>query len=214
MDLVTFDLDETLITAKKCHWKAFNDAFEENGLKKITYSKLIPLLNGQHAHRVVKILFPKLTYKKIHKLVNLHHKYIGTRYGKYAKKIRGVVQAIKKIKKKHKIGIVTNCSHQEVNGLLKGAKIDKRIFNIIIAKDDVRKSKPAPNELFKAEKLCKCNILFHVGDSPYDVIAGRRSKTKVIAVLTGVNSRKLLKKEKPYKIVKSIKDVPKVILSE
>ena len=31
MDIITFDLDETLIHAKRCHWHAFNDAFEKFG---------------------------------------------------------------------------------------------------------------------------------------------------------------------------------------
>ena len=36
---------------------------------------------------------------------------------------------------------------------------------------------------------------YDIVDSPYDIIAGRRAKTKVIGVLTGVSSRKILKKE-------------------
>ncbi len=212
MDLITFDLDETLVSAKKCHWLAFNEAFEKFGLEKISYRKLIPFLNGRHAHEIVKILFPKLSKSKIDKIVNEHHRLIGVKYGKYAKQIKGAVSAIKKIKKKYKVGIVTNCTHKEINGLLKGAKIDKKLFNVIVGKDDVRKSKPAPNELFKAEKLTKSNIKFHIGDSPYDIVAGKRAKAKVIAVLSGVNSRKVLSKQKPYKIVKSIRDVVKVIL--
>ena len=212
MDLVTFDLDETLVSAKRSHWYAFNDAFKKFKLPKITYKRLIPFLNGRHAHQIVKILFPKLSETKIDKVVKEHHKLIGTKYGKYAKQIKGAVPAIKKIKKKYKTGIVTNCTHKEINGLLKGANISKKLFNIIVGKDDVRKSKPAPNELFKAEKLTKTNLVYHVGDSPYDIIAGKKAKTKVIAVLTGVNSRKILSKQKPYKIVKSVKEVPKVIL--
>ena len=212
MDLVTFDLDETLVNAKKCHWLAFNEAFEKFGLKKISYKKLRPLLNGRHAHDIVKILYPKLSKSKINETVKEHHKLIGLKYGKYAKQIKGAVSTIKKIKKKYKVGIVTNCTHKEINGLLKGAKINKKLFNVIIGKDDVKKSKPAPNELFKAEKLAKADLKYHIGDSPLDITAGKKVGAKVIAVLTGVNSRKILSKKKPYKILKSIKDVPKVIL--
>ena len=214
MDLVTFDLDETLINAKKCHWLAYNEAFKKFGLKKLNYKKLIPYLNGMHAHGAVKLIYPKLSKKKIDDIVKEHHKLIGIKYGKYAKPIKGVISVIKKIKKIYKVGIVTNCTHKELNGLLKGAKIDKKLFNVIVGKDDVKKSKPFPDGFLKAKKLCKCNIKYHIGDSPYDIIAGKKAKIKVIGVLTGVNSRKVLSKEKPYKIVKSIKDVTKVILNE
>ncbi len=145
-------------------------------------------------------------------IVKEHHILIALKYGKCARKIKGVIPALNKIKKKFKIGLLTNCSHKEINGLLKGAKINKKIFNIIIGKDDVKKSKPYPNELFKAEKVMHANIKYHVGDSPYDIIAAKRAGVKAIAVLTGVNSRKVLNREKPYKIINSIADLPKVIL--
>ena len=212
MDLITFDLDETLISAKRCHFLAFNDAFKKFGLKKISYKKLKPLLNGRHAHEIVKILYPKLSKLEVDKIAKEHHKLIATKYGRYAKKIKGAILSLKKIKKKYKIGIATNCTHKEINGLLKGAKINKNLFDIIVGKDDVKKSKPAPDEFIIAGRKTKTKIKYHVGDSPYDIIAGKKAGIKVIAVLTGVNSRKVLSKQKPYKIVKSIRNVPEVIL--
>jgi len=214
MDMITFDLDETLVKAKKCHWYAFNDAFERYNLPRITYRKLIPYLNGRHAHQIVSELFPKLSKKQIDNVVKVHHSLIGSKYGKYAKKVPGVISALKKVKKQYTLGMISNCTHKEINGLLKGAKIDKKLFDIIIGKDDVNKSKPYPNEMFKAERLMHKNIKFHIGDSPFDIIAARRSKTKAIAVLTGVSSRKRLAKEKPFMIVRSVADVPKIVLKK
>lgn len=212
MDLITFDLDETLVHAKKCHWYAFNDAFKKFGLKKVKYKKILPLLNGRHAHQVAKELYPKLSEDKIDLIVKEHHILIALKYGKYARKIKGVIPTIKKLKKKYKIGLVSNCSHKEINGLLNGAKMSKKLFDVIVGKDDVKRSKPYPNELFKAEKLMHTNVKYHIGDSPYDIIAARRAGIKAIAVLTGVNSRKVLNREKPYKIINSVADLPKVIL--
>ena len=211
MDIITFDLDETLVKAKKCHWHAFNEAFEKFGLKRIAYKRLIPLLNGRHAHQVARELYPGISEKKINDVVNEHHKLIAMKYGRCARKIEGVIPALKRVKKKFKIGLMSNCTHKEINGLLKGAKINKKLFDVIIGKDDVKKSKPAPDEIFKAERLMHKDIKYHVGDSPYDVIAARKSNTKAIAVLTGVSSRKVLEKEKPYKIINSVKELPKVL---
>ena len=209
--MITFDLDETLIHAKRCHWKAFNEAFKKFGLPQIKYKELIPFLNGRHARQVVRDLFPNLSEREVDKITEEHHKLIGTKYGKYARKIKGVVPILKKLKKIYKIGIISNCTHKEINSLMKGAGLKKDLFDIIIGKDDVRRSKPAPDELFKAEKLMRSDIKFHVGDSPFDVIAARRSNTKAIAVLTGVNSRRILKKEKPFAIIKDINELPKVL---
>ena len=209
--LICFDLDETLVSAKRCHWYGFNDAFKKYGLKQVRYKDFWPLLNGRRAHQVAKMLYPKLSDSKIDKIIKEHHKLIGTKYGKYSKQIGNVNQILKKIKKRFEIALVSNCSHKEINGLLRGAKIDRRLFDVIIGKDDVKKSKPAPDEIFMAEKLTHLNADFHVGDSPYDIIAGKKAKTKVISVLTGVTPKRKLQKLKPYKIIDSIKDLPKHI---
>lgn len=211
MDLITFDLDETLIHAKKCHWMAFNEAFKKFGFPRVTYHRIRPLFTGLHARQVVRKLLPNITTETLNKITKEHHRLIGIKYGKYARRIKGVIPALKKIKKKFKIGLLTNCSHKEINGLLKGAKINKRLFNIIIGKDDVKRTKPYPNELFKAEKLIHSKIRFHVGDSPYDIIAARRANVKAIGVLTGVNTKRVLRKEKPYKIINSVADLPKLL---
>lgn len=214
MELITFDLDETLVHAKKCHWRAFNEAFKKYNLPCVRYNKILPLLNGRHAHQVAKELCPRLSEEKIDKIVKEHHRLIAGKYGKCARRIKGVIPALKKIKKRFKIGIISNCSHKEIDGLLKGAKLSKRLFDIIVGKDDVKKSKPYPNELFKAEKIMHEKIKYHVGDSPYDIIAARKAGIKAIGVLTGVNSRKTLEKEKPYKIVKSIINIEKILFKK
>lgn len=211
MDLITFDLDQTLINANKCHWKAFNHAFEKHNLKTFHYNEFRKYLNGMHAHEIIKILFPKLNKKQIKKIAKEHSRFTK-KYDAYSKKISGVIGALKKIKKKYLIGIVTNCHSIEIKHLMDGAGLDRKLFSVIVGSDDVKYSKPYPDELFKAEKLTHHNIAYHVGDSPYDIIAAKKAKAKSIAVLTGVHSRKVLLKEKPFKILKSIRDVPVVVL--
>ena len=61
----------------------------------------------------------------------------------------------------------------------------KEIFDMIIGTDDVVNPKPAPDMLLLAcERLgCKPNKAVYVGDTPVDMIAGRRAGlTAVIAV--------------------------------
>ena len=50
-----------------------------------------------------------------------------------------------------------------------------------------------------------------IGDSIFDIQAGKAAKFKTVAVLTGNDSKAKLKKEKPNYILKSIKDLPKII---
>lgn len=212
MDLITFDLDQTLIKANKCHWGAFNEAFANFGIKKVSFKKINKFLDGRHASEVIKSLFPRMGLKEIHLIRNEHHKLIANKYGKCAKQITGVVDTLKKLKTKYNLGVITNCTHQEINSLLNGAKISKKLFNIIVGKDDVKHSKPYPDEIFKAEKLTHHKVKYHIGDSIYDIIAAKRANVKAISVLTGVNTRKQLEKEKPFMILKSVNGLPKVLL--
>ncbi|MCX6711601.1 MAG: HAD family hydrolase, partial [Candidatus Woesearchaeota archaeon] len=118
---------------------------------------------------------------------------------------------LKILKKEYKIALVTNCTHKELEPLLKNTKIDKKIFDVIIGHDDVKKTKPYPDEIFKAEKLLHLKADYHVGDSIYDIIAAKRARVKCISVLTGVSSKNRLKKYKPNYIIKNVSYLPKLL---
>jgi phosphoglycolate phosphatase-like HAD superfamily hydrolase len=50
-----------------------------------------------------------------------------------------------------------------------------------------------------------------VGDTIYDIMAGKRAGVKVISVLTGTQSRSLLKAYKPDVILRSAADVARYL---
>ncbi|MBS3150179.1 HAD hydrolase-like protein, partial [Candidatus Woesearchaeota archaeon] len=74
-----------------------------------------------------------------------------------------------------------------------------------------KRSKPYPDEILKAEKLLKVRAEYMIGDSIYDVIAAHKAKVKAIAVLTGLYSKEQLEKEKPFKIIKNLRGLLRVI---
>jgi len=57
----------------------------------------------------------------------------------------------------------------------------------------------------------KVNPEYMVGDSTYDIIAAHKAKVKGIAVLTGHYSKEELEGEKPFKIIKKLKGLLKII---
>lgn len=89
----------------------------------------------------------------------------------------------------------------------------KKYFDIIIAREDVKNYKPAPDVILKAIKLLKVkpNECVIVGDSPLDIKAGKKAKVKTIAVSTGLCSRKRLQKEKPTLLIKDISELIEII---
>ncbi|MCX8176053.1 MAG: HAD-IA family hydrolase, partial [Candidatus Bathyarchaeota archaeon] len=89
----------------------------------------------------------------------------------------------------------------------------KRYFDVIIAREDVKNFKPAPDAFLQATTLLKvkpyeCVI---VGDSPLDIKAGKKAKIKTIAVSTGLCSKERLQKEKPVLVVDDVSELLEII---
>ena len=147
----------------------------------------------------------------IKKVMKDHDNLVVKETKKYAKPFFGVKRILQKIRKNYKLALVSNCKHKEMLAILKAVKIDKKLFSVIIGNDEVKHGKPYPDEILKAEKLTHLNAEYIVGDSIYDIIAGKKSKTKIIAVTTGNHSKKELKKYKPDYIISSLRKLPEVL---
>jgi len=210
MSLICFDLDNTLVDSDKLHVFAFKKAFKNYNLPKVK-DVVIKNLLGITAKILVKKLFPKLSDKKIRDIVEEHNKYVEKYAKRLIKPFPGVKSLLKKLKKNYELGIISNCSHKEILSILKAAKIDVKLFDVLVGDDDVAHGKPWPDEILKAEKLTHHNADYMIGDSPYDVIAGKKAKAKTVAVLTGDFSRKRLKEEHPDYIIKTLKELPEVL---
>lgn len=207
--LICFDMDNTIIDATKTHLMAYKKAFESYGLK-LNENKISSLF-GMEGHYLIKKLYPSLRKEEINSIMNKHHQII---IKARQKPIKGAVKALKKLKKEYELAIVSNCRNDEIPKILRNAKINPRIFDVKIGNDKVSHPKPSADEILKAEKLLHLKADYIVGDSIYDVIAGKRAKVKTIAVLTGNTPISVLKKMKPTKILKSISDLPRFLLSK
>lgn len=208
--LLSFDLDQTLIETKQAHYLAWKISFEKNHIKAPERKKIVSLLDGRHALAVARALFPNFSERKLKKLRHDHHDAIK-KTAKYTKQIDHAGLVLKKLGRKYKIALITNCSHIEINAMLKATKLSKNLFDVIVGHGDVRKTKPFPDEIFKAEKMLKLNAEYHIGDSVYDLIAANRAKVKGIAVLSGITSKQKLLKYNPCFIVRDISHIPKIL---
>lgn len=206
--ILALDLDNTLIDADKAHTIAYNWALIKMNRKRRKNSFIHSLL-GKPKEEVAKAILNSRDKKLIKKLNWYHDKYLVNETYKSAKRFPYVIRTLKKLKKRYKLALLSNCKHRNIIMLLKGAKIDKRLFDDIVGSDDVRHSKPWPDEILKIKK--KGEIEFMIGDSIYDIVAAKKAKVKSIAVLSGHYTRKRLKEKNPDFIIKSINDTFKII---
>ncbi len=205
--LITFDLDNTLLNSDKAHVKAYQYALKK--LKQpMLKEKEIYIHFGKPKDEVAKAIAPNADPKK---LTRQHDKFLWKKSHKLSKVIPNVKSTLKYLKKKYKIAVISNCKHKSIIKLLKGAGLKKDYFDYIIGDDDVKHPKPCPDEIFLIEKLSKQDVLCHIGDSIYDIKAAKKAKTKAIAILSGHYTIKQLQNEKPFKIIRFIKELKEVL---
>ena len=210
MGLICLDMDNTVIHSDRSHATAYNYALTSLGRKKQN-SKFICSLFGGPKMMVAEKLMLDASKKEIQNFLNIHDKFLTEKTARYARLIRGARAALKELKREHEIALLSNAKHKNINALLKATRLSSAYFDIIIGYDDVKHSKPQPDEIFKAEKLLHHKAGLMVGDSIYDILAGKKARVKTIGVLTGNYSRNALLKYKPFKIIPSIKFLPETI---
>ncbi len=213
MDLILLDMDHTVLDADKAHIDSFNRAFVEYGLSKADPERIKPLF-GLIGYKIIKKLFPKLTIQQCKDVNDLKYKHLMNFSKKYMKPLPGVIRALKKLKKYYHLGLITNCRAKEIPVLLKSAKVNLKLFDVLVGHDSVKHPKPAPDEVFKAEAAIHHEASYLVGDSIYDMIAGKRAKVKTIGVLTGHTSKEKLKRYGANRIIRSVADLPKLLLEK
>ena len=210
MDLICVDMYNTLIASNKPHILAYNKAFKKNKLKKIPAKKIKEYF-GLTGIEIVRNLFPNLNKNQIIKIVNDHDYFLLNETKKDLRPFKGVKRTLNILKKKYKLVLISNCKHKEVVAVLKQTKFNKNLFYGLIACDDVKRPKPYPDEIFKAEKLVHQKVNFLIGDSIYDIRAGKKARVKTIAVLTGNHTKAQLRKENPDYIFKNFNEVLKIL---
>ena len=209
-ELICFDLDNTLLKSERAHVNAYNHALEKYGFKKREFEDMVKLFGKPHKE-VIKILIKKDDQKIIARVYNEKKKFLIKHASRYVKPIPGVNSVLKTLKKTYDLAVLSNSSHDTVLALMKAARLDRRYFKIIVGHDDVHNSKPRPDEIIKAEHLAHHKAKCMVGDSIYDVMAGKSAGVMTIAVLTGRYTKEELKKCKPDYIISHLRELLSIV---
>lgn len=209
MDLICVDMDNTLIDSDRVHILGYLSAFKKNNLRKVSVKKIKSLF-GLVSYEIVKGLYPKLSDEQIQEVLEDNYNYF-IKNKDHLKTFNCVKETLKLLSKKYDLVLISNCSREEILISLKRTKINLKLFKLLIGRDNVKRPKPWPDEILFAERKLKGKVNYVIGDSIYDIIAGKRAKSKTIGVLTGNHSRADLKKVRADFIIKEFKDVLKIL---
>ena len=203
-------MDNTLIDSDKANFIAYNNALKQLGFKIKPYS-FFKKQFSKPKFEVAKAASGVNNKKILEKIIKAHKDYLHKHSIKYNELYYGVKEILRKLKKYYKIAIVSNCDHRTIVYSLKEVNLDKKYYDVLVGADDVKNSKPSPDMIIKAGRLLKIKPSYMIGDSIYDIIAGKRAGVKTIAVTSGNYNAKALLKYKPDYLVDDLKDVEKVL---
>jgi phosphoglycolate phosphatase len=207
--LIIFDLDGTLVDAYLAIIKSFNYT-----MQRLNY----PIQNASVIRRAVglgdeNLLRPFIKTKDLNKAISLyrrHHKRALLTGSRLFPRVNKVLCYMKN--KGYKLAIASNRPTKFSWILIKHLRLES-YFDYVLCADRLRHIKPHPEILNKIMQKFSARPwqTIYIGDMTIDAQAGRRAKVKTIIVTTGSSTNYQIKKERPYRIIREIKELWKIL---
>lgn len=207
--LIIFDLDGTLVDAYPAITGSFNYAMRSLGY---------PARSPGVIRRAVglgdeELLRPFVKQEDLAKALRLYRSHHQTALLEGSRLFPGVKGLLNYSRGKgYLLAVASNRPTKFSRILIRHLKIDK-YFDYVLCADKLRQGKPHPEILNKIRRhfSLKIDQALYVGDMVIDALAGRRAGINTVLVTTGSSSRSQIKKEEPYRIIRGIKGLLKML---
>lgn len=196
--LLIFDLDGTLADTSKDITDAVNYAVKPFGVESLSVSEIKAMV-GSGITKLIESLIPPRSLRGDNKeaakeeAVKRFLEYYSTHLLDYTKPYPQVKETLSKIEA-YKKAVISNKREVLSKKVLKGLGLLK-FFDIVLGSDSVSERKPSPVPIFELLKrfgVSKDEAVI-IGDSNYDIEAGKAAGIKTIAVTYGYRDREVLK---------------------
>jgi phosphoglycolate phosphatase len=207
--LIIFDLDGTLVDAYPAIIKSFNYAmikFRIPKQKPLTIRRAV----GRGDENLLKPFVRREDLKKAVLLYRKHHKTAllqGSRLFPNALKVLTYLKG-----KGFKLAVASNRPTKFSWILIRHLGL-RQYFDYVLCADSLKHIKPHPEilrRIMRRFSLSPVEVLY-VGDMAIDAQTARNAKVKAVIVTTGSSSKQEIIREKPFRIIRRIIDVLKVL---
>jgi pyrophosphatase PpaX len=179
---VLFDLDGTLVDSGAIILASFKHAARTVLARDIEEEQIAALVGGSNLHDQMRVLSPA----HVDELVRVYREHNRPLHDEL-QAFEGVEELMETLSEQgRKLGIVTAKGRQTVD-LAFGVLSLERYFDAVVTADMTDRHKPDPAPVLKALELLEsepADAAF-VGDSPYDVAAGKAAGVFTVAVSWG-----------------------------
>ena len=222
IDVVSFDLDGTLVDTAEEIAEAANRALEDHGIPRRPVAE-ITLLIGAGTHELMRRLLDQVLADEsaVGQIVpvdavlrSLDHHYAATA-GMSARPYPGCIQALDRLRAAGvRLACVTNKEARYAQRVLDATGLGG-YFELMIGGDTLPEKKPHPSVLrHVATQLGSSPAhMGHVGDSSIDVAAARNAGTAVWAVPYGYNAGVPIAEALPEHIFDNLNDLATHVLA-
>ncbi len=191
--LIIFDIDDTLIKSCPAIIQHHIDTAKKMDIRVPSKKEILHLISNPWTKILVKV-WPEMKNKR--RLAEFKEVYRNFPKRLPITIISGTINAIKKLRKKHLLAIITGRDEYSLKRLLPELEIDLSQF-IVICHGDDKVTKPDPKvfefaldrinkklRLVGKDKISKEDILY-IGDTLLDASCANKANVDFVAVLTG-----------------------------
>lgn len=196
IELVIFDLDGTLVDSCEDIMQALNYCFEKKGIKGFSKEEVKRMV-GEGVNRLIEkalkargnTFLPKTQQEMIECFINYYRKHIAD-FSRVYPHVRETLEELKEVKKAVVSNKITELSVKSLEklGLLK-------YFDFVAGSDFFSERKPSKIPIIETIKRFNTSPdkTIIVGDSEFDITAGKSAGVKTVAVTYGYREKQVLK---------------------
>ncbi len=202
-----FDMDGTLVDTFDLIYKSFNAALKQNRKRMLTKQEFDKKLFGKPVDSTISRLLGVATGEEHKKLLKDFERY-WLRNLREVKVFKNVPLTLKRLKRKGcKLGVVSTSPRDVVYETLQQTGI-YHYFDVLIGEEDAKNKKPHHEPVTNALHVLRTepSEAVFVGDTIYDIMAGRAAGCHTVFMLNKYNSD-VLKVEKPERVIQDISEL-------
>ena len=207
--LIIFDLDGTLVDAYQAVARSLNYAFQKVGLPALD-DNTIKNNVGWGDRNLIRRFIAEEDLDKVLRIYRRHHKKAlktGTKFLPGAKKI-----VLDLERKGYKLAVASNRPTFFTQIILKHLKV-MGCFDYVLCADKVQRPKPAGDMLKQILKKLSVSAkeTLYIGDMTIDIQCGQAAGIRTVAVATGSSTPQEIRPLKPFKMIRRIHQLNRVL---
>jgi phosphoglycolate phosphatase len=189
--LLMFDLDGTLVNTAEDITNALNYAIEPHGIEKLTVARTISMV-GEGITRLVEKLLGRERKAIMQDVLDRFLDYYSEHLLDYSVPYPGVRETLERLEA-YKKAVISNKREGLSRRLLTELALSD-FFDAVLGSDSVEERKPSPKPLIHLMEIfaARPEESVIIGDSQYDIQAGKAAGVKTIAATYGYREKRFL----------------------